>query len=320
MSQPDTLVLDQTLPSERLDRHLTQLLPGVSRASLQRLIIDGRIKVNGILVKPTHPPRAGDVITIHWPAPRSSEAQPQDIPLDILHEDDDLIVINKPADLVVHPSAGHEDGTIVNALLHHCRGSLSGVGGFERPGIVHRLDLGTSGCLVVAKNDRTHIALTERFQQRLVEKFYHCIVCGDFEPPNGDIRAPIGRHPTLRKRMTVIDGGRFARTGFQRLERFPGSAYVEAQLHTGRTHQIRVHFLHLGFPIFGDETYGKAPSKKLTTLAGVVATRQMLHARRLAFRHPHSGRYCEFDAPLPPDFRLVLTGLREWAARSSPTQ
>jgi 23S rRNA pseudouridine1911/1915/1917 synthase len=316
MAKPDTLVLEHSLPSERLDRHLTTLLPDVSRASIQRLIIDGRIKVNGTLVKPTHPPHAGDVVTIHWPAPRTTEVLAQDIPLEVLHEDDDLIVINKPADLVVHPSAGHDDGTIVNALLHHCRGSLSGVGGFERPGIVHRLDLGTSGCLVVAKNDRTHIALTERFQQRLVEKFYQCIVCGDLEPATGDIRVPIGRHRTNRKRMAVIDGGRFARTSFKRLERFPGSAFVEAQLHTGRTHQIRVHFQHLGFPIFGDDTYGRAQSRRLTELTGVTAGRQMLHARRLAFRHPRSGRFCEFDAPLPEDFRSVLAALRAHAANA----
>lgn len=310
MQPVDTLVLDTSLPRERLDRHLASLLPGVSRATIQRLIIDGRIQVDGRLVKPTHAPRAGEVVTIRWPDPQRAEAQPQDIPLDILFEDADLIVINKSPDLVVHPSAGHEDGTIVNALLHHCRGGLSGVGGVERPGIVHRLDLGTSGCLVVAKNDRTHIALTERFQERTVEKIYQCIVCGTLESPSGDVRLPIGRHPTNRKRMAVVRGGRSAWTSYQRLETLPGATFVEAMLHTGRTHQIRVHLHHLGHPIVGDEVYGKAANRKLEETTGVVAPRQMLHARKLAFRHPRDGRFQEFNAPLPADFRAVLEALR----------
>jgi 23S rRNA pseudouridine1911/1915/1917 synthase len=314
MSNPDNIVIETSLPRERLDRHLASLITGVSRAALQRLIIEGRIKVNGSLVKPNHAPHAGDVITIHWPSPTAPVAQAQDIPLEVLFEDEDLIVINKPANLVVHPSAGHDDGTIVNALLHHCAGQLSGVGGVERPGIVHRLDLGTSGCLVVAKNDRTHIALTERFQMRQVEKFYQCIVCGELTPATGDIRAPIARHPTQRQRMAIVQGAKFARTTYQRLETLPGSAFVEAKLHTGRTHQIRVHFQHLGFPIFGDEVYAKAQTKKLTQLTGITPHRQMLHARRLAFRHPRNGRFCEFDAPLPQDFREVLAALRELAA------
>jgi len=319
MSQPDTLVLQLNLPRERLDRHLATLLPGVSRATIQRLIIDGRIKVDGSLVKPTHPPHAGAVVTILWPAPRAAEAQAQDIPLEVLFEDEDLIVINKPAELVVHPSAGHDDGTIVNALLHHCAGQLSGVGGVERPGIVHRLDLGTSGCLVVAKIFRTHTSITEKFQLRQVEKFYQTIVCGALDPAVGDIRANLARHPTRRQQIAVVPAGRFARTTYQRLERLPGSAFVEAKLHTGRTHQIRVHFQHIGFPVFGDEVYGKAASKRLTELTGITAERQMLHARRLAFRHPRNGRFCEFDAPLPPDFRDVLAGLREFAARTETT-
>ncbi len=311
MSKTDTIVLEHTLPRERLDRHLASIIPDVSRATVQRLIIDGRIKVDGQLVKPTHGPRAGEVVTIRWPDPRKAEAQPQDIPLDILFEDDDLIVINKPSDLVVHPSAGHDDGTIVNALLHHCRGGLSGVGGIERPGIVHRLDLGTSGCLVVAKNDRTHIALTERFQERTVEKTYQGILCGTLELSSGDIRLPIARHATNRKRMAVVRGGRSAWTSYRRLEILRGATFVEAMLHTGRTHQIRVHFHHLGHPIVGDNTYGKAANLKLKEATGVVAPRQMLHARKLAFRHPRDGRFCEFNAPLPADFRAVLEALRE---------
>ncbi len=310
MSQIDQLVLEHTLPRERLDRHLASVLADVSRAAIQRLIIDGRIKVDGQLVKPTHAPRAGEVVTIHWPSAKKAEAQAQDIPLDVLFEDKDLIVINKPADLVVHPSAGHEDGTIVNALLHHCRGGLSGVGGVERPGIVHRLDLGTSGCLVVAKNDKTHIALTERFQERTVEKLYQAIVCGEVEKESGDIRLPIARHATNRKRMAVVSGGRYAWTSYRRLEPLRGATFVEATLHTGRTHQIRVHFLDLGHPVVGDAVYGKAANQRLNEKTGVVAPRQMLHARKLAFRHPRNGRFCEFNAPLPADFRDVLEALR----------
>jgi 23S rRNA pseudouridine1911/1915/1917 synthase len=311
MAQLDTLVLEHSLPRERLDRHLTTLLPEVSRAAIQRLIIEGRIKVNGILVKPTHHPHAGEVVTIHWPAPKATENQPQDLPLEVLFEDTDLIVINKSPEMVVHPSAGHDDGTLVNALLHHCAGELSGVGGVERPGIVHRLDLGTSGCLVVAKNDRTHIALTERFQLRQVEKLYQCLVCGHVAEPAGEIRAQIARHPSHRKRMAVVTGGRSAWTTYRRLERVREASFMEAVLHTGRTHQIRVHFTHLGHPLVGDDTYGKAANRRLKELTGVVAPRQMLHARKLAFRHPRNGRFVEFNAPLPEDFRTVLEALRE---------
>ncbi len=311
MRQADTLVLEQTLPRERLDRHLAGLLPGVSRANIQRLIIGGRIKVDGSLVKPTHAPRAGEVVTIIWPAARAAEAQAQDIPLEVLFEDADLIVLNKPPDIVVHPSAGHEDGTLVNALLHHCRGGLSGIGGVERPGIVHRLDLGTSGCLVVAKNDRTHVALTEKFQERTVEKIYQALVCGTVAAASGEIRVPIARHKSNRQRMAVVAGGRSSWTSYRRLEPLQGATFVEATLHTGRTHQIRVHFHHLGHPIVGDDTYGKSANQKFKAETGVDVPRPMLHARKLAFRHPRNGRFCEFNAPLPPDFRTVLDALRD---------
>lgn len=314
MAQPDTVVLERTLPNERLDRHLASIIPGVSRAAIQRLILEGRIKVNGALAKPTRPPHAGDVVTLFWPAPKPAEAQPQDIPLDVLHEDADIIVLNKPAELVVHPSAGHDDGTLVNALLHHCAGELSGVGGVERPGIVHRLDLGTSGCLVVAKNDRAHVWLNEQFQLRRVEKFYQCITCGAVDPAEGEVNAPLARHPTQRKRIAVVPGGRSARTSWRRLERFEGASFVEAQLHTGRTHQIRVHFQHLGFPIFGDLVYGKSQTARLAEATGIQPARQLLHARRLVLLHPRTRRLSEFNAPLPADFRDTLARLRKIAA------
>src|SRR6266540_1807608 len=204
----ETVVLvERTLPQERLDRFLRSQFPTLSRGAIQRLIQQGDIRVDGKSVKATHHPRAGEKIGIHWPDARPSTAQPQEIPLAILFEDDDLLVISKPPGMVVHPSAWHQESTLVNALLHHCAGQLSGIGGVARPGIVHRLDKETSGCLVVAKNDPTHLALSTQFAGREVEKVYHAIVCGAVTPQRGDIRAAIARHPTHRKRMAVTDGG-----------------------------------------------------------------------------------------------------------------
>ncbi len=307
---PDSVVLAETLPRERLDRHLAALLPGVSRGALQRLFAEGRIRVNGQPVKPTSHPRAGDRVDLAWPPVRPSILVAEEIPLEVLFEDDDLLVINKPPELVVHPGAGHDAGTLVHALLHHCRGTLSGIGGEERPGIVHRLDLGTSGCLVVAKNDAAHVGLAGQFERREVEKTYHCLVCGDLQPPSGEIRANIARHPSHRKRMAVVDGGRAAWTSYRRLERLPAATYVEARLHTGRTHQIRVHFQHVGHPLVGDDTYGRAANRRFAEATGVEVGRQMLHARRLAFLHPRTGLFREFEAPLPADFQGVLDRLR----------
>ncbi|HYT59924.1 MAG TPA: RluA family pseudouridine synthase, partial [Haliangiales bacterium] len=285
--------------------------PTLSRGAIQRLIQQGDIRVDGKSVKATHHPRAGEKIGIHWPDARPSTAQPQEIPLDILFEDDDLLVISKPPGMVVHPSAGHQESTLVNALLHHCAGQLSGIGGVARPGIVHRLDKETSGCLVVAKNDPTHLALSTQFAGREVEKVYHAIVCGAVTPQRGDIRAAIARHPTHRKRMAVTDGsGRAAWTTFRVLERLREATLVEALLHTGRTHQVRVHFKHLGFPVVGDATYGNRQNKRLSELTGYAAPRQMLHAHRLAFKHPRTGKELKCEAPWPEDFTEALAALR----------
>jgi 23S rRNA pseudouridine1911/1915/1917 synthase len=305
------VVVEQSLPNERLDTFLRAHFPTLSRGALQRLIAQGDVRVNGRLVKATHSPCAGERIEIRWPEAKAATAQPQYIPLEILFEDECLLIINKPPDRVVHPSAGHEDGTLVNALLHHCAGQLSGIGGVARPGIVHRLDKETSGCLVVAKNDATHLALSTQFAVRAVEKIYHAIVCGEVEPEQGDIRAAIARHPTHRKRMAVTDGrGRDAWTGYRTLERLREATLVEALLHTGRTHQIRVHFKHIGFPLVGDATYGNRQNKRLTELTGYRAPRQMLHAHKLAFKHPRSGKKLGFEAPWPVDFRDALAALR----------
>lgn len=199
-SRTEVLILDRTLPSERLDTFLRSKFPAVSRGAIQRLIEEGHIVVNGQKVKPTHTPRAGEKVEVHWPEARPAEAQPEEIPLDILHEDDALLVLNKPVGLVVHPAGGHEEHTLVNALLHHCRGELSGIGGVARPGIVHRLDKDTSGCLVVAKNDDTHLALSSQFAGRSVDKTYLAIVCGEIQRDRGEIRAAIARHSSHRKR------------------------------------------------------------------------------------------------------------------------
>lgn len=310
-SRTEVLTIEQTLPSARLDTYLRGKFPAVSRGAIQRLIQEGHILVNGRRVKPTHSPHAGEQVEVRWPEAKAATAQPEDMPLDILFEDEALLVLNKPAGLVVHPAAGHEEHTLVNALLHHCRGQLSGIGGVARPGIVHRLDKETSGCLVVAKNDETHVALSAQFAGRKVEKVYNALLCGEIQREKGEIRASIARHPSHRKRMAVSDDtGREAWTTYRVLERLRATTLVEAGLHTGRTHQIRVHFQYLGFPLLGDLTYGQRQNRRLEELVGFAAPRVMLHAFRLAFIHPRSGKQVQFESPLPKDFEEVLKALR----------
>jgi 23S rRNA pseudouridine1911/1915/1917 synthase len=310
-SRTEVLTIERSLPSERLDTFLRGKFPAVSRGAIQRLIEEGHIRVDGRIIKPTHAPRAGEQVEVHWPEARSAEAQPEAIPLDILYEDDTLLVLNKPPGLVVHPAAGHEEHTLVNALLHHCAGQLSGIGGVARPGIVHRLDKETSGCLVVAKNDETHLALSTQFATRKVEKIYHAILCSELPHDHGEIHAAIARHPSHRKRMAVDEAvGRDARTGYHVLERLRSATLVEAVLHTGRTHQIRVHFQFLGFPLVGDATYGNRQNQRLAELTGYTAPRQMLHAWRLAFIHPRTAKRLSLEAPRPEDFLDALAALR----------
>jgi 23S rRNA pseudouridine1911/1915/1917 synthase len=307
-SENQTIVVPQSLPNERLDVFLRTCFPTLSRGAIQRLIEQGAIRIDGQAVKSTHHPRAGEQILIHWPEPTPSEAQAEEIPLSILFEDNDLLVINKPPGLVVHPAAGHEEHTLVNALLHYCRGQLSGIGGVARPGIVHRLDKDTSGCLVVAKNDFTHLALAAQFAKRHVHKLYHALVCGELTSSSGEIRAAIARHPSHRKRMAVSGGkGRDAWTTYRVLQRARSATLVEAELHTGRTHQIRVHFHHLGFPLVGDQIYGARQNKRLAEDTGYAAPRQMLHASTLTFAHPRAAQEMKFEAPLPEDFRHAFS-------------
>jgi 23S rRNA pseudouridine1911/1915/1917 synthase len=314
MSQrTDSITVESSLPGERLDTYLRAQFPAVSRGTLQKLIDTGDIKVNDRVVKPNYSPKAGDVVYVHWPEPKKLELVPEEIPLDILYEDSDLLVINKPPDLVVHPGAGNYEHTLVNALLHHCSGQLSGIAGYARPGIVHRIDKDTSGCLVIAKNDVAHLGLSDQFRNRTVEKIYHAILCGELPKASGEIRASIARHPSHRRTMTVTDPGkgREARTSFRILERLRSATLVQVVLHTGRTHQIRVHFQHLGFPLAGDRTYGGRQNVRLRTQTNYGAPRQMLHSYSLSFKHPRSGETITATAPWPEDFQAAVLALRK---------
>ena len=277
----------------RIDQFLAARVPALSRSRIQDLMKSGHVRVNGHETKASTRLRDGDHITITEPPPTPATTEAEDIALDVLYEDSDLIVLNKPAGLVVHPAAGHWHGTLVNALLHHCKG-LSSIGGEERPGIVHRLDKETSGCLVAAKNDATHRALTRQFSGREVTKIYLALATGKFRQTSGIIEGAIGRHPIHRKKMTVLTGerGRAARTDYRVLRTVADGTLVECTLHTGRTHQIRVHLKHLGHPLVGDEVYGRR--------AGFH--RQMLHAWKLGFTHPVSSERMDFTAPIPRDF------------------
>ena len=296
------LVVPDGAPAERLDRWLAASGVGPSRAFVQKLIDAGHVPVDGRVAPASHKVRPGQKVLVAIPPPEPTATLPEAIPLDVLYEDDDVIVINKPQGMVVHPAAGNRAGTLVNALLAHCRG-LSAIGGKERPGIVHRLDKDTSGVLVVAKNDAAHVSLQKQIQAREARREYLAIVHGRVREERGRINAPIGRHPVDRKRMAVIAGGRPAVTDYEVLERFPGYTLVRAILQTGRTHQIRVHMAHLGHPVVGDPVYGARRSP--WNLKG-----QCLHAQRLAFRHPRTGAWMSFTAPLPPDMEKVLADLR----------
>lgn len=276
----------------RLDRYLGTVLPDFSRMRLQAFIREGCILVNGSPTRPSQILRVGDEIRVTVPEEvEPSAAKAQDIPLDILHEDAAVLVLDKPAGLVVHPGAGNADGTLVNALLFHCAG-LSVIGGVERPGIVHRLDKETSGCLVIAKTDFAHRSLSGQFADRLVQKSYLALVEGIPRMPHGRIEAAIGRHPIHRQKMTVSERGRASVTQYRVLASSLGKALVECQPRTGRTHQIRVHLKHLGHPIVGDPLYGRRGGH----------SRHFLHAWKISFTHPETGKPLDFCAPLPPDF------------------
>ena len=297
-----------TVPSEaggvRLDSFLAASLPELTRSTAARLIETGQVTVDGGAVSKSARLSGGEMVAVSLPEPEAVEALPQEIPLDVVYEDADVIVVNKPAGLVVHPAPGHPDGTLVNALLHHCGDSLSGVGGALRPGIVHRIDRDTSGLIIAAKNDAAHQALSAQLQDHTLARTYECVVTGNLREDAGTVDAPIGRHHTDRKKMAVTGrGGKRAVTHWEVLERFPGYTYVRCRLETGRTHQIRVHMAYIGHPIYGDTVYGA--KKPVPGLTG-----QCLHAVGLRFVHPRTGETVELSCPLNEEFAAVLRKLR----------
>jgi 23S rRNA pseudouridine1911/1915/1917 synthase len=287
------IIVGPAEPKQRLDVFLARTTDGFSRSRIKALIESGHILLNGKTCRPSEQVRSGDAIIISEPEPEPIELEAQDIPLKILFEDQYLLVVDKPAGMVVHPGAGIREGTLVNALLHHIE-NLSGIGGKFRPGVVHRLDKETSGCLAVAKDDRTHLRLSSQFAGHKIRKLYLAMCAGRFTQKHGEIMKPIGRHPVLRQKMTVIDSGRAAKTAYWVLQEQPLWSFVMCQIFTGRTHQIRVHLHSTGHPILGDKVYGKSAAEY---------SRHMLHAWRLGFFHPLTENWLEFEAELPDDFR-----------------
>jgi len=295
----------------RLDRALAELLPDLSRERIKALIVEGQIVSGGRSLNPSMKVAVGQDYSITLPAPVALDAVAQDIPLDIVHEDADLIVVDKPAGLVVHPAAGNLDGTLVNALLHHCDGQLSGIGGVARPGIVHRIDKDTSGLLVVAKSDKAHEGLARQFKDHSIDRLYAAIVYGIPVPGSGTVDAWVGRSDADRKKMAVHREGRgkHAVTHYRVMERLRGAAMVECRLETGRTHQVRVHMAHLGHPLIGDPVYGRERKGFKSILETLSFKRQALHAKRLGFIHPVTEEPLIFDSALPADMQELLSEL-----------
>ena len=287
---------------QRVDAWLAANLEDVTRSAAQRLLEEGRVTCGGKPLAKNYKLNGAETLEVSLPDPEPVDVLPQDIPLDVVYEDADVIVVNKPKGLVVHPAPGHPDGTLVNALLYHCGGSLSGIGGQLRPGIVHRIDRDTSGLIIAAKNDAAHQALAAQLQDHTLARVYRCIVVGNLREDSGTVDAPIGRHPVDRKKMAVVAGGRSAVTHWRVLERLRGCTYVECRLETGRTHQIRVHMAYLGHPILGDTVYGA--KKAVPGLQG-----QCLHAVGLRFLHPRTGEPVELSCGLPAEFEAQLKKL-----------
>ncbi len=288
---------------ERIDALLARLVPELTRSAAQRLLEEGLVTLGGVPVKKNRRTEPGEVYAALLPEPELPEPEPQDIPLDIVYEDADVVVVNKPRGMVVHPAPGHPDGTLVNALLWHCGDSLSGVGGERRPGIVHRIDKDTSGLIIAAKNDFAHLALSAQLADRSLSRVYEAVARGEFREEAGTVDAPIGRHPTERKRMAVTErGSRPAVTHWEVIARCRGWTHIRCRLETGRTHQIRVHMAYIGHPLLGDMVYGaKKPERGLEG--------QCLHARELKFLHPRTGEAIHLSTELPEYFQQVLASL-----------
>ncbi len=299
------LVAGQEEETCRVDRYLAGHCGDLSRSYLQKLLKSGEVLVNGSPVKPNYKVSAGDRIEFELPEAEEPEIEAREMPLDILYEDEDVLLVNKPKGMVVHPAAGHTDDTLVNGLMAHCRGQLSGINGVMRPGIVHRIDRDTTGILIVCKNDLAHNSLAQQLKDHTVTRRYEAIVCGVIKEDEGVVDAPIGRHPIDRKKMAVnVKNGRRAVTHYRVLERFRDYTHIECRLETGRTHQIRVHMSSIHHPVLGDSVYG--PARCPFSLQG-----QTLHAGVLGFVHPRTGEYMEFHAPLPEYFSNLLEKLRK---------
>ena len=304
----EKLQLTAEKSGERIDKFLGGTLEGLSRSYIQKLLKEGNITVDSKAVKANYKLSEGDQIEVLIPDPEILDVLPEDIPLDILYGDDDILIVNKPKGMVVHPAPGHPNHTLVNAVMYHCGANLSGINGVIRPGIVHRIDQNTTGSLLVCKNDHAHQILAEQLKEHSITRRYHAIVHGNLKADTGTVNASIGRHPTDRKKMsTKASNGRHAVTHYKVLERFGNYTYIECELETGRTHQIRVHMASIGHPILGDDVYG--PAKCPFHLEG-----QTLHAKVLGIVHPTTGEYMEFDAPLPEYFVELLEKLRKMAS------
>ena len=305
MSEPVELVLSEREEGIRLDKVLAERLPDLTRTAIQRLLEEEQVLINGKPAANNRKGRAGDSVAVRIPDPEPLCLQAENVPLDIVYEDDDLLVVNKPQGMVVHPAPGNYQGTLVNALLAHCGNSLSGINGVIRPGIVHRIDKDTSGLLMVAKNDFAHQGLARQIKEHSFRREYEAVVAGRMKQESGVVNAPIGRHPIDRKKMAVTEkNSKEAVTYFRVIAEYPGYTHIRLRLETGRTHQIRVHMAYLGHPVAGDPVYG--PRKPDLGLKG-----QCLHARLIGFVHPRDGRYLEFESPLPDYFTRLLTKLEQ---------
>ena len=303
MSEQVILTASPEDKGSRIDKYISDNIAELTRSAVQGLIEKGLVLAEGKAVSKNYKLRGGEEISVEIPEPEPMDAVPEDIPLDIVYEDDDLLVVNKPKGMVVHPAHGNYTGTLVNALLHHCGDSLSGINGVIRPGIVHRIDKNTSGLLIVAKNDASHLKLAEQIKEHSFTREYEAVACGYFKETEGTVDAPIGRHKTDRKKMCVTtENSRNAVTHYSVLKQYGGYAHVRLRLETGRTHQIRVHLSYIGHPVLGDDVYGK-PYK------GIEG--QCLHARKIGFIHPTTGEYMEFVSDLPDYFVSILAKLEK---------